>query len=64
MKIGLVRHFKVEDSTKNLWMTSSEFNGWVEYYDQCDIKSDVFTEEIDWELCYSSDQSRAVKLLN
>ncbi|SMF78897.1 Fructose-2,6-bisphosphatase [Paenibacillus uliginis N3/975] len=61
MKIGLVRHFRVVDITKNLWMTSSEFNSWVEYYEQCDIERVEFTKKIDWELCYSSDQSRAVK---
>ncbi|MCR8656690.1 histidine phosphatase family protein [Paenibacillus endoradicis] len=61
MKVGLVRHFSVVDITKALWMTSSEFNSWVEYYDQCDIKSDEFIEKIYWDLCYSSDQPRSVK---
>lgn len=61
MKIGLVRHFKVMDDSKNLWMTSSEFNNWVEYYDQCDLKAAEGVEEHDWEACYSSDQLRALK---
>jgi broad specificity phosphatase PhoE len=61
IKIGLVRHFKVVDNTKTLWMTSSEFNSWVEYYDQCEIEIDECIEKLDWDLCYSSDQPRSVK---
>jgi len=37
MTIGLVRHFKVVDDTKGLWMTSQQFDRWVEHYEQCDI---------------------------
>lgn len=61
MKIGLVRHFRVADMTKTLWMTSSEFNSWVEYYDQCDIEINNIIEKMNWDLCYSSDQPRSFK---
>lgn len=61
MRIGLVRHFRVVDDTKELWMTSDEFNSWVKYYDQCDIAISENVERTDWDYCYSSNQQRALK---
>lgn len=61
MKIGLVRHFKVIDHTRELWMTASEFNSWVEHYDQCDLKENELVHPVNWERCYSSNQLRAAK---
>lgn len=61
MRIGLVRHFKVVDDTKGLWMTSQQFDRWVEHYEQCDIAIHDNIERAKWDCCYSSDQQRAVK---
>lgn len=38
MKIGLVRHFKVMHKHDRKWMTSDQFNAWVEAYNNADIE--------------------------
>ncbi len=38
--IGLIRHYKVDQSRpKKKWMTSTEFDNWVLEYDHCDDKN-------------------------
>jgi broad specificity phosphatase PhoE len=60
MKIGLVRHFKVDCPHKFL-MTSKEFREWSEKYEHAGIiKNKVNMYGIHWDVCYSSDLERAV----
>ncbi len=60
MKIGLVRHFKVNCPHKNM-MTSGEFREWSEKYERAGvIKNKVNMYGINWDICYSSDLPRAV----
>lgn len=60
MRIGLVRHFKVNCPHKK-WMTSEEFRQWSEKYEHSKvIKRPVEMCGIEWDVCYSSDLPRAV----
>lgn len=60
MKIGLVRHFKVNCPHKYM-MTSEEFREWSEKYEHAGvIKNRVNMYGITWDICYSSDLQRAV----
>ena len=60
MKIGLVRHFKVNCPHKHM-MTSEEFREWSQKYEHAGvIKNKVNMYGIDWDICYSSDLQRAV----
>lgn len=63
MKIGLVRHFKVNHPFPNkLWLSKSGVINWFEAYDKTeDIQyKDVDLHGIQWKRCYSSTMSRAV----
>lgn len=61
MKIGLMRHFKV-DSIPPKFMASKDFIEWVHSYDSADIiANEVNMPNIEWNKCYSSDLPRAVK---
>ncbi|GAV11787.1 histidine phosphatase family protein [Paenibacillus sp. NAIST15-1] len=61
MKIGLVRHFPVQCKPEKKWMSSADFNHWVEQYDQAEvILADPPNDTTVWDLCVSSDLSRAV----
>lgn len=61
MRIGLVRHFKVNHEKPFSYMTSRQFEEWVRHYDQAEIfHMDKKGEEIDWDVCISSDLPRAV----
>lgn len=61
MKIGLVRHFKV-DCPHKVMMTSKEFREWSEKYEHAGIlKKEVNMYGIDWDICYCSDMERAVE---
>jgi hypothetical protein len=63
--IGLVRHYKVNQATPNKWMTSVEFENWIEQYDHSDvILKPSSINGADWDMCFSSDLSRAVKTSN
>jgi hypothetical protein len=42
MKIGLVRHFKVDNQPRRGRISGENFNAWVEAYDQSDIKFGQF----------------------
>lgn len=60
MRIGLLRHFKVNCPHKNL-MTSKEFREWSEKYEGARvIKKNVDMYGIKWDVCYVSDLSRAI----
>ncbi len=61
MKIGLVRHFKV-DCPHKVMMTSKEFREWSEKYEHARIlKKKVNMSGIHWDICYCSDLERAVE---
>lgn len=61
MKIGLVRHFKV-DCPHKIMMTSKEFREWSEKYEHAGIlKKKVNMSGIKWDVCYCSDLERAVE---
>ncbi|WP_026835738.1 histidine phosphatase family protein [Eubacterium xylanophilum] len=61
MKIGLVRHFKV-DCPHKVMMTSREFREWSEKYEHARIlKKKVNMGGIKWDVCYCSDLERAIK---
>ena len=60
MRIGLVRHFKVNYKRKFL-MTSKEFKDWETAYNTSDvIRNDVELQGIAWDKCYCSTLSRAI----
>lgn len=60
MRIGLLRHFKVDCPHKRL-MTSKEFRDWSEKYEHSRIlKKHVEMYGIQWDICYASDIPRAV----
>lgn len=59
MKIGLVRHFQVDITTKSV-MTTDEFSDWNIEYDVAQIKNHYKeSHHLDWERCYCSDLPRA-----
>lgn len=61
MKIGLIRHFKV-NYHKKLFMTSKEFKEWEENYNTSEvIEKDVNLRRISWDKCYCSTLIRAIK---
>ncbi len=60
MRIGLLRHFKVNCPHKKM-MTSEEFREWSEKYEVSKvIKKKVEMYGIEWGVCYASDLPRAV----
>lgn len=60
MKIGLIRHFKV-NYQKKFFMTSKEFKEWEENYNTSGvIRNDVELMGIKWDRCYSSTLIRAI----
>lgn len=60
MRIGLLRHFKVNCPHKKL-MTSQEFREWSEKYEVSRvIKKKVDMYGIAWDVCYVSDIPRAI----
>jgi len=62
MRIGLVRHFKVVDSTRRYWMTARKFGEWVTHYDRADVDLAAPADSpVEWDRCYSSDMIRAVR---
>lgn len=61
MKIGLVRHFKVDCPHKGLY-SGEQFDKWSYDYDYSEVfKKKVDLKGIDWEICYSSDLKRAIE---
>ncbi|WFR59698.1 histidine phosphatase family protein [Anaerocolumna sp. AGMB13025] len=60
MRIGLLRHFKVNCPHKRM-MTSKEFREWSERYETSRvIKKQVEMYGIEWDICYVSDLPRAI----
>ncbi|AOR23840.1 phosphoglycerate mutase family protein [Clostridium taeniosporum] len=60
MRIGLVRHFKV-DYKRRFLMTSKQFKDWEMAYDTSEvIRNDVELQNIHWDKCYCSTLSRAI----
>ncbi|MBE5967818.1 MAG: histidine phosphatase family protein [Lachnospiraceae bacterium] len=60
MRIGLLRHFKVNCPHKKM-MTSREFREWSEKYEVSKvIKKRVEMYGIKWDVCYVSDMPRAI----
>ena len=59
MKIGLVRHFKVDIENPGP-VNSEEYSQWIRNYDISPvIKKPVDLRGIDWNICYASDLPRA-----
>lgn len=60
MRIGLLRHFKVNCPHKRI-MTSQEFREWSAKYEVSRVfKKKVEMYGIEWDICYASDMPRAV----
>jgi len=60
MRIGLLRHFKVNCPHKKM-MTSKEFREWSEKYEVSKvIKNKVEMYGLKWDVCYVSDLPRAI----
>ena len=61
MKIGLIRHFKVNNISSK-FMTSKGFKEWVVLYDNADvIQNEIDISNVEWNKCYTSDMPRALK---
>jgi hypothetical protein len=64
MRIGLLRHFKVNCPHKKM-MTSKEFREWSKKYEVSKvIKKKVEMYGIEWDVCYASDLPRAITTAN
>lgn len=60
MKVGIVRHFKVDYKTSRI-MNSSDFEKYVTNYDNAAvIENKVDLECSEWSKCYCSDLERAI----
>jgi len=61
MKLGLVRHFKVNPPDKKKYLSSEEFKKAMEIYDTAPIiPNKVNLKSDDWDICYCSSLPRAV----
>lgn len=61
MRIGLVRHFKVNTKDKIDLITSKEYTENMTEYDTLDVTPcEVDLRGIDWNKCYASNLSRAI----
>lgn len=63
MKIGLIRHFKVQHKLpKGFLIDYSTLTEWFEGYDNADVAChDVDLRGINWEVCHASTMTRAHK---
>lgn len=59
MRIGLVRHFKV-DLKKRRFMTAKEYNEHVYNYDRAGVIPNELVVDSYWEKCYCSSLQRAI----
>lgn len=60
MKIGLVRHFKVDAPYIEGEVTAKEFTKWMKDYDEIEvIPTEVNLRDVNWNKCYASDLYRA-----
>ncbi len=61
MKLGLVRHFKV-DQRKNKFLTPNGFNQLMKEYDNCPvIPNELIINQSEWDVCFCSTLPRARK---
>lgn len=60
MRIGLVRHFKV-NLNKGTFMTAEQYNKYSEDYDTADVIPNEIVIDALWDKCYCSSLPRAVK---
>lgn len=61
MKLGLIRHFKVDLKPRRTWLTGEQFNKWLQEYETAPIvapEHEIGRQR--WTLCLCSDQARAV----
>lgn len=60
MRIGLVRHFPVQEPWPSGWVTSGELQQWRVRYDASEpIVGPVDVRAVAWQRCFSSDLKRA-----
>lgn len=59
MRIGLVRHFKV-DLKRRMFMTAKEYNEHVYNYDRAEVIPNELVVDEYWEKCYCSTLPRAI----
>ncbi|MCM8711442.1 histidine phosphatase family protein [Clostridium sp. SYSU_GA19001] len=59
MRIGLVRHFKV-DLYRSRFMTSREYNEHMYNYDRAEVIPNELVIDKDWDKCYCSSMPRAI----
>lgn len=65
MRIGLVRHFKVNLDNLPGYIEAREFSNWMRDYDNIEvIPRDVDLRNIPWNRCYASDLYRAKTTAN
>ncbi len=61
MKIGLVRHFKVNQKINKTFLLPEEFNKAIEEYDACPvIPNGLKINSSKWDICYCSTLPRAI----
>ncbi|WP_244832903.1 histidine phosphatase family protein [Clostridium sp. BJN0001] len=61
MRIGIVRHFKV-NCNKRFFMTPDDLKLWEDTYNKSTVtRNDVNLQKIKWDKCYCSTLSRAIK---
>jgi len=63
MKIGLMRHCKVQAPKRRTFLTSDEFADWVSAYNDSEIVYHPLEKwsATAWDCCYASDMPRAIK---
>lgn len=59
MKIGLVRHFKV-DLKRDSFMTSEKYNEYMSKYEETGIIPNELVVDQNWNKCYCSSMQRAI----
>lgn len=59
MRIGLVRHFKV-DLKKDFFMTSEKYNQYMSEYEKRDVIPNELVIDKEWDKCYCSSMQRAI----
>lgn len=60
MRIGLVRHFPVQEAWPSGWVTSADLQQWRTRYDASEpIVGPIDVRPISWQRCFSSDLKRA-----
>lgn len=60
MRVGLVRHFPVQEPWPRGWVSSADLQQWRERYDAADVRLGLIeVGAIAWQRCFSSDLKRA-----